>query len=76
MKDNIILSLGAGSQLTPKKGAGPISGEGGEAEFHTKFENLLQEQSALNDKEDGKDLPNSEQDLAGPGQQQTERMVI
>ena len=75
MKDNIILSLGAGSQLTPKKGAGPISGEGGEAEFHTKFENLLQEQSALNDKEDGKDLPNSEQDLAGPGQQQTERMV-
>ena len=75
MKDNTILSLGAGSQLTPKKGAGPTSGEGGEGEFQTKFKNLLREQSALNDKEDGKDLPNSEQDLAGPGQQQTEKMV-
>ena len=76
MKENIILNIGAGSQLTTGKGADLTSGAEKKEESESKFKNLLIEQSALNERKDGKDVPIDGQDLAVLSQQQdTEKKI-
>mgnify|MGYP001157170895 FL=1 len=76
MKENIILNLGPGGQLTTGKGADLTSGAEKKEKFESKFKSLLIEQSALNEGKNGKDLPSAGQDLAGLSQQQdTEKKI-
>ena len=70
MKENIILNLGTGGQLTAGKGADLTSGREKKEEFESKFKSLLIEQKALNEGKNGKSLPSDGQDLAGLSQQQ------
>tara|TARA_Y100001970_G_C14247353_1_gene869261 strand:+ start:737 stop:2353 length:1617 start_codon:yes stop_codon:yes gene_type:complete len=76
VKENIILNLGSGGQLTTGKGADLTSGGEKKEEFESKFKSLLIKQSALNEGKNGKGLPSAGQDLAGLSQQQdTEKKI-
>ena len=76
MKENIILNLGSGSQLTTGKGADLTSGAEKKEKFESKFKSLLIEQSALNERKNGKDLPNSEpRSCRAQQQQDTEKKI-